>query len=186
MKINHIATVTTQDGANVKPYVQDIPYVARQTFLNDIKAQIYEDFGALDVHMVNANSTNDHLEAAYQPLDEEADDLEFQVTKFIQQLLKLVDIKDEYPTYKRNRISNMAQQTSMVLSASDYLDNETILKHLPFITVDEVQEIIKKKEEEGIQRIQEMMQMQQQTGEPEETEEAEEEEETEDEEELEE
>ena len=179
LKINHIATVTTQDGANVKPYVQDIPYVARQTFLNDIKAQIYEDFGALDVHMVNANSTNDHLEAAYQPLDEEADDLEFQVTKFIQQLLKLVDIKDEYPTYKRNRISNMAQQTAMVLSAADYLDAETILKHLPFITVDEVEEILKRKEEEGIKRIQEMMQMQQPTGE-------EAEEETEDEEELEE
>lgn len=170
LKINHIATVTTQDGANVRPYVQDIPYQARQMFLNDMKAQIYEDFGALDVHQVSANSTNDHLEAAYQPLDEEADDLEFQVTKFIQQLLTLVGIKDEYPTYKRNRISNQAQQTSMVLSAAEYLDPQTVLQHLPFITVDEVEDILKRKEEEQMQRIQQMME-QAQTEETEESEE---------------
>ena len=157
LKINHIATVTTQDGANVRPYVQEIPYQARKMFLDDMKAQIYEDFGGLDVHQVNANSTNDHLEAAYQPLDEEADDLEFQVTKFIQQLLALVGIEDEYPTYKRNRISNQAQQTSMVLSAADYLDEQTVLQHLPFITVDEVEDIMKRKQEEQIQRVQQMM-----------------------------
>ena len=153
LKINHIASVTTQDGANVKPYTQDIPYQARSQFLADIKAQIYADFGALDVHMVNANSTNDHLEAAYQPLDEEADDLEFQVTAFIQQLLKLLGIKDEYPTYKRNRISNQAQQTTMVLSAAEYLDAETVLNHLPFISVDEVQEILDRKQQEAEERM---------------------------------
>lgn len=153
LKINHIATVTTQDGANVKPYTQDIPYNARRAFLEDMKAQIYADFGALDVHMVSANSTNDHLEAAYQPLDEEADDLEYQVSKFIQQLLNLVGIKDEYPTYKRNRISNQSQQTQMVLSAAEYLDGETVLKHLPFITVDEVEEIQRRKQAEDMERM---------------------------------
>ena len=161
LKINHIATVTTQDGANVHPYTQDIPYNARRAFLDDMKAQIYQDFGALDVHMVSANSTNDHLEAAYQPLDEEADDLEFQVTKFIQQLLVLVGIKDEYPTYKRNRISNTAQQTNMVLSAAEYLDAETVLKHLPFITVDEVEEIMKRKQQEDMERMGMLMAQQQ-------------------------
>lgn len=181
LKINHIATVTTQDGANVKPYVQDIPYVARKTFLDDLKAQIYIDFGALDVHTVSAGSTNDHLEAAYQPLDEEADELEFEVTKFIQQLLKLIGIKDEYPTYMRNRISNQAQQTQMVLSAAEYLDTETILNKLPFITVDEVEEILNRKSSEEMERMALMQQMQggaQQTQEGEEEESEEEPEET--------
>ena len=153
LKINHIATVTTQDGANVRPYTQDIPYVARKTFLDDLKAQIYFDFGGLDVHTVSAGSTNDHLEAAYQPLDEEADELEFEVSKFILQLLKLMGINDEYPTYKRNRISNTAQQTQMVLSAAEYLDGETVLKHLPFITVDEVEEIQRRKQAEEMERM---------------------------------
>jgi len=161
LKIQHIATVTSQDGATVKPYAQEIPYQARENFLNAIRSQIYEDFGALDVHQVSANSTNDHLEAAYQPLDEEADDFEYQVSQFILQLLKITGVsEDEYPTYKRNRISNQAQQTTMVLSASDYLDEETVLNKLPFITVDEVQEILKRKEEEQEQKMQMAMQAQ--------------------------
>ena len=153
LKIQHIAAATTQDGASIRPYTQEIPYVARKTFLDDIKAQIYEDFGALDVHQVSANSTNDHLEAAYQPLDEEADDLEFQVTEFIQQLLALIGIEDEAPTYKRNKISNFKEQTDMVLSAANYLDTETILNKLPFITVDEVKEIIERRESEDMARF---------------------------------
>ena len=156
LKINHIATVTTQDGANVRPYTQDIPYQARSAFLADMKAQIYEDFGALDVHQVSANSTNDHLEACYQPLDEEADDLEFQVTNFIQQLLNLIGI-DDYPTYKRNRISNFKEQTDMILASANYLDEETILNKLPFITVDEVQEIMKRKDAENMERFASML-----------------------------
>jgi len=153
LKLNHIAAATTQDGAKVTPYTQDVPYQARKQFLDDLKAQIYEDFGGLDVHQVEAGSTNDHLEAAYQPLDEEADDLEFQVTKFIQQLLELIGITDDYPTYKRNKISNLTEQTEMVMSASEYLDEETILNHLPFISVDEVQEIMKRKDQESMDRF---------------------------------
>lgn len=178
LKINHIAAATTQDGASIRPYTQDIPYNARRAFLEDIKAQIYEDFGALDVHQVSAASTNDHLQAAYQSIDEEADDLEYQVSLFITQLLDLVGIEDDYPTYKRNRIANQKEQTDMVLSAADYLDEETVLKHLPFITVDEVQDILEKKQEETEARLQMIPQM---PAEPpkEEAEESEEEEEAE-------
>lgn len=152
LKIQHIAAVDVTDNTKVTPYAQDIPYQARKIFLDDIKAQIYEDFGALDVHQVQAGSTNDHLEAAYQPLDEEADDLEYEVTQFITQLLALIGI-DDYPTYKRNKISNQSEQTAMVLSASEYLDDETILNKLPFITVDEVQEILKRKQVENENRL---------------------------------
>lgn len=152
MKIQHIVTADTTDGTKIQPYTQNIPYQARKIFLDDLKAQIYEDFGALDVHMVSASSTNDHLEAAYQPLDEETDDLEYNVTEFIQQLLRLIGI-DDYPTYKRNKISNQAQQTAMVLSAADYLDPKTILNHLPFITVDEVEDILEELEKQNEQRF---------------------------------
>lgn len=147
LKIQHIASITTQDGAEVQPYTQDIPYQARDAYLQGIKTQIYEDFGALDVHQVSANSTNDHLEAAYEPMDEEADEFEYEVSAFIYKLLGLLGIEDD-PTYKRNKISNQTEQTQMVLSASDYLDEETVLNKLPFITVDEVEKILKQKDAE--------------------------------------
>lgn len=142
LKIQHIAVADTINSA-VTPYTQEIPYNARKEYLDEIRAGIYEDFGALDVHTVAAGATNDHIDAAYQPMDEEADDFEYQVSEFIEQLLDLLNIEDT-PSFKRNRISNENERTQMVLSAAQYLDDETILQKLPFITVDEVSSILSK------------------------------------------
>lgn len=151
MKINHIVEVPG-DG-DVKPYTQDIPYVARKTYLDDIRAGIYEDFGGLDVHEVHADSTNDHLEAAYQPMDENADDFEYQCIEFIQQILKIAGLEEDTPIFKRNRISNVKEQVDMVIAEAEYLDEETILNKLPNITPDEVQEILKRKDKEDQDRM---------------------------------
>lgn len=151
LKINHIAVADTANS-NVTPYTQEVPYAARKEYLEEIRAGIYEDFGALDVHTVAAGATNDHIDAAYQPMDEEADDFEYQVTEFVQQVLVLAGIED-IPVFKRNRISNEKEQTDMILSASDYLDDETILTKLPFITVDEINKILANKQQEDYDRF---------------------------------
>lgn len=151
LKINHIAAADT-DNAKITPYSQDIPYSSRKEYLDMIRAGLYEDFGGLDVHTVAAGATNDHIDAAYQPLDEEADDFEYQVTEFIHQILKLNNIEDT-PVFKRNRISNQSEQTQMVLSAAQYLDDETVLQKLPFISVDEVVSILAKRDMESESRF---------------------------------
>lgn len=146
LKINHIAVADTENS-KVTPYTQDIPYAARKEYLDEIRAGLYEDFGGLDVHTIAAGATNDHIDAAYQPMDEEADAFEFQIIEFVQQILKFLGIEDT-PIFKRNRISNQKEQTDMVLSASDYLDDETILTKLPFISVDEVPDILARRDQE--------------------------------------
>lgn len=154
LKIQRIAEVGTgEDGAKVTPYTQEIPFAARQAYLNDIRAGIYEDFGALDVHAVNANSTNDHLEAAYQPMDENADDFEYQIIEFVQRLLAVAGLGENTPVFKRNRISNTKEQVEIVLSEAEYLDEETILKKLPNITPDEVKAIIEQRGIEDRERM---------------------------------
>lgn len=146
LKLNHVVKVD-DENSSIVPYTQDIPTNSKLQFLDLIKKGIYEDFGALDVHTISATSTNDHIDAAYQPLDEEADDFELQIIKFISNLLKLIGVNDT-PIFKRNRISNQKEQTDMVLAASEYLDDETVLKKLPFVTIDEVKDILMKKDEE--------------------------------------
>lgn len=149
MRITHFVELGgTDEGAKVTPYTQEVPYQARQQYLDSIRAGIYEDFGGLDVHTVAAGATNDHIDAAYQPMDENADDFEYQIIEFVQQILSLMGIEDT-PIFKRNRISNQTEQTQMVLLAAQYLDEETVLKKLPFITVDEVPEILAKKDAES-------------------------------------
>lgn len=151
LKINHIAKADTENS-KVTPYTQDVPYAARKEYLDEIRSGIYEDFGGLDVHTIAAGATNDHIDAAYQPMDEEADDFEYQIIEFVQQILSLMGIEDT-PIFKRNRISNQKEQTDMILSAADYLDDETILSKLPFISVDEVADILLKKQQDSENRF---------------------------------
>lgn len=152
LKINHIAKVDGSQGSKATPYIQDIPYQARKAYLDDIRAGIYEDFGGLDVHTIAAGATNDHIDAAYQPMDEEADDFEYQACEFIQQILALMGIEDT-PIFKRNRISNEKEQVEMVMLEANYLDDETILSKLPNITPDEVAHILARKDMEDMDKF---------------------------------
>lgn len=158
LKYDHIATADTGsmgvDSASLKPYAQEMPYGAREAYLNNIRNSIYEGFGALDVHSIAASSTNDHIDAAYQPMDEEADDFEYQVIGFVRSILHLMGL-DSIPTFKRNRISNMQEQTDMVISAynAGLLDTQAAVNHLPFVTVDEVDGILQGIGEEQGERL---------------------------------
>ena len=142
IKLNHIAVADTENSP-VTPYTQEIPYQARKAFLDDIRNSLYEDFGDLDVHTVAAGDTNDHIDAAYQPMDEEADDFEYQIITFVRQLLSLLGV-DAVPQFKRNRVSNQKEQTEMVLSAygEGVIDRQTAVEKLSWITVDEVDAIL--------------------------------------------
>lgn len=150
----HIAQIDGDD-VSVTPHTQEIPYKAREALLTRIKGQIYEDFGGLDVHTVAAGATNDHIDAAYQPMDENADDFEYQIIDAIQRLLALqgVDAKDATPQFKRNRVSNQMEQVEMVLLEAPYLDDETILNKLPNISSEEVQDILKKKDADELNKF---------------------------------
>lgn len=153
IKMNHIANIDTSSGGGVRPYVQEVPTSARMAFLNDIRSKIYEDFGGLDVHVISAGATNDHIDAAYQPLDENAADFEHWVGYAIQQLLELQGIEDT-PVFRRSRISNQLEQVQMVLQEAQYLDTGTILRKLPNLTPDEalaVQELKQREDEERMQ-----------------------------------
>lgn len=152
IKFLHMAVVDSETP--VKPYTQEIPTEARTKFLETIQSQIYRDFGVLDVHTVEAGATNDHIDAGYQPMDEEADDFEYQIIEAVQQLLALQGI-DDVPQFKRNRISNQSELTQMIMSAAQYLDGDTVRSKLPFITVDELPRIAAALEKESGGRIRE-------------------------------
>ena len=152
LKFMHIAVVDT-DNSSVTPYTQEVPVVSRQACLAELRSQIYEAFGALDVHTVAAGATNDHIDAAYQPMDEEADDFEYQIIVFIKQILSLIGI-DDTPEFKRNRISNQMEQVQMVMMEAQYLDDETVLSKLPNIYSEEIPDIIARKNMENVGRFQ--------------------------------
>ena len=151
--LQHMAVV---DGENskIEPYTQEIPYNARTECLRQLRNQMYENFGGFDVHAMEASATNDHIEAAYWPMDEEADAFEYQVIRMIRMMLKMMGIED-MPLFNRNKVSNQKEQTDMIISAAQYLDDQTILEKLPWITVDEIDGILARKDGETFGRFEE-------------------------------
>ncbi|MBR4352699.1 MAG: phage portal protein [Bacteroidales bacterium] len=152
--LQHMAVV---DGENIKiePYTQEVPYQARSEALKQLRNQMYENFGGFDVHTVEAGATNDHIEAAYWPMDEEADAFEYQIITFIRMILEMMGI-DAVPVFNRNRVSNQKEQTEMIMLAAQYLDDQTILEKLPWISVDEVDDILARKDGENFSRFEDM------------------------------
>jgi hypothetical protein len=152
IKLNHIANADTQSGGAVRPYTQDIPYNARQAALAELRSGLYEGFGALDVHVISAGATNDHIDAAYQPLDENASDFEHWVSDAIVQLLELQGIEDT-PVFRRNKISNQPEQVSMLVQEAEWLDSGTVVRKMPNLTPEEAEAAIEARRQEDMERM---------------------------------
>ena len=152
LRLAHVAVADT-DNSSVTPYTQEPPYNAREAYLARIASSIYRDFGAFNPETVAAGAvTATQINAAYQPMDEQTDDFEAQTTTFLRQLLSLQGI-DAAPQYKRNRISNQAEQIQSVLQEAQYLDDETMLSLLPNITPDMIPEILARRDAQDNSRF---------------------------------
>lgn len=152
---HHMAVVDTQDGGKVTPYTQEIPYAAREAYLNMLRRDIYSDFGALDVLSISsAAKTATEINAAYQPLDENADDFEYQIIDAVQAMLRLIGVEDT-PQFKRNRIANQLEQVQMLDMEAGMvsLDDETLLNKFPNFTPEEVQEALDRMTEAQASRV---------------------------------
>lgn len=156
LRTKHLATIDADGGVKITPYTQDIPYESRTAYLDRLREGLYEDFGALDVKSISASAkTATEINAAYQPLDENADAYEYQLIEFVRGVLALQGV-DAVPLFKRNRIANVEEETQTVLMAAAYLDDETVLKKLPFITPDEVDGILQRKDKAEQSRVKQL------------------------------
>lgn len=147
------------DGAKAEAHTLTIPVEAREALLSRISDDLYRDFQMLDVtKLQGGQKTATEINAAYQPMDNKVDQFEYCVIDFLQALFKIVGIEDE-PSFTRSKVTNQLEQTQMVLLAANYLDDETILNKLPWLTQEEVAEILKRKAAEDIERSFELPEM---------------------------
>ena len=147
------AATMEDDGARAEAHTIEVPYQARMTALADLRDSLYRDAMALDTDKISAgNVTATAIQASYENLTLKCDGFEDCIFDFINGLLNLIGV-DDAPTFKRSKIINMSEDTQMILQAAQYLDDETILKHLPFLNIDEVDEILKRVDEEELDRM---------------------------------
>ena len=134
LNLYHIAGADTSEGGKITPYTTEIPVTARKALLELLHTRVYEDFGGLDVHCVSADSTNDHLDAAYEPLNQNADDFEAQVKPFIRQICALAGFDNAMPTFNRSKITNTAEQVATVISEAPIIGQDMAIDLLPNLT----------------------------------------------------
>lgn len=150
LKTVKATTLDGDQGVEAEAHTLDVPYQARQTMLELLRKDIYEDFQALDVNTLSAaQKTTQEIQAAYQSQDNKCADFEYFVIDFIQQILELAGI-DDNPTFVWNKVSNQAEQSNMVLMAAQYLTPEAVVKHLPFLTPEEADEIIQQMDDQDM------------------------------------
>lgn len=150
MKTVKAAVVDGDAGAKAEAHTLEVPYQSREVYLNRLEKDIIKDFGGLDIESLQAgNVTATQIKAAYEAIEQKCDELEYCLIEHILTILKFRGIED-YPTFKRSKIANETELTQMILQASTVLDDETIIKKLPFITDTEVDKILERREREDI------------------------------------
>lgn len=141
------------DGVEADAHTLSIPTEAREKMLALLKKDLYDDFQIVNVSELGAgNKTATEIRAAYQPMDDKCGDFEYCIRDFIDRLLQLIGVEDE-PSFQWNRIANQTEETNMVLAAAEYLDEETLLKKLPWLTPEEREEVMKKKSGEELEKF---------------------------------
>lgn len=166
VKVVHAASIDSEGGASAEAHTMNIPYEARRVALEQIKADLYDDFQIINVAALSAGArTATEINAAYQPMDNKVDQFEYCVLDFLNAILELAGI-DNTPSFKRSRIVNQLEETQMVLSAANFLDVESVLNHLPWLTREEREEILERKAEQDMERLAMMAGMPPQEEEP--------------------
>jgi hypothetical protein len=111
-----------------------------------LESDLYKDFQALDVSTLSGGQkTATEIKAAYEPLDRKADLFENCVRRWLNDVLKLAGVDDTF-TFKRVRIENETEETQNVIMAAPLIGDEAAIRHIPWLTPDEVIDILEQRD----------------------------------------
>ena len=150
------AAVMDNEGAKAEAHTIDVPYAAREAVLTRLRADLYEDFMALDTKNIAGGAvTATQIMAAYEPLNNKTDEFEYCVDDFLNGIFVVAGITDEDPTFTRSQIVNAQENVQTLLQAAQYLPEdyvtEKILNYLG--DGDRVENIMQEKDEDDMSRM---------------------------------
>lgn len=129
-RIKELHGAFVDDNATAEPHSINPPIEGREKLLDRLRADLYEDAMALDVkNIANGAVTATQIQASYEPINSKADDLEYQLTEFIEKILNIAGIEDT-PTYTRSKIVNTQEEIDMIIASAQYLNDEYVAKKI--------------------------------------------------------
>ena len=152
-RMKQLHAVVLDRGIEAEAHTVTIPVEASKMLLDYLKDDMYENFMLMNpAKALSGNMTATAIRLSYQQQDDKCSDFEYCIRDFIYKLFDLLGIDDE-PIFSWNRIANQLDETNMVMTAANYLDDETLLNHLPWITPEEVQVVLERRGEADMERL---------------------------------
>ena len=149
------AAIVEDNGAKAESHTIDVPYAARETLLAQLRADMYEDFMALDTkNIANGAVTATQIQAAYEDFSKKADRYEYCVIKFVDEILALAGIDDNV-TFTRSMIVNVNETVTTLLQCAQYLPQDYVTKKILNLLGDgdQYEDIQKQIDEENMERM---------------------------------
>lgn len=144
--------VDTDSGQGADAHTIELPHEARTAYLERLEQDLYRDFQIVNVTSISGGQkTATEIMAAYTPMDAKVDQFEYCVLDFLDAIFALVGVEGS-ATFKRSRVVNQTEETEMVISAAQFLDEEAVLTHLPWLTPEEAEDILKRLDDKNAQR----------------------------------
>ena len=153
MKTVRAATVE-DDGARAESHTMEVPYASREALLSRLRADMYEDYMALDTQMIAGGAiTATQIRASYEPLNSKADNYEYQVRKFVDRIAELAGVDSEY-SFTRSTIVNTSEEVALVLNSADFLPKDYITEKILTLLGDgdKAEEIIRQMDADELER----------------------------------
>lgn len=130
LTVTHVANIDSDEGGDVEAHQIEAPYEASVAGLERLRAQLFDDFMALDTRNIASGAvTATQITAAYEPLNAKTDLFEAQVTRFITALLRLLGIDDK-PTYTRSKMINKAEEIQSLIQAATALPEDYVTRKI--------------------------------------------------------
>lgn len=118
------ASIIEDEGARAEAHTIEVPYNAREAILDRLEKDLYKDYMALNTETIASGATTaTQIRAAYEPMDNKADQYEYCVKDFLQGVLSVIGIED-VPTFTRSKIVNVTEEIETVIAAAQFTDSE--------------------------------------------------------------
>ena len=154
LKTIHAANVE-DTGATAQANSLEAPHEGREALLDRLAKDMYADYMALNIDEIKGGAnTATQIRAAYEPMNNKADQFEYCVVEFLQGILSVAGLEDK-PTFTRSYLVNTTEEISVLLQAAQYLDDEYVTRKILTLLgdADKADEIIANMDEYDYQRI---------------------------------
>lgn len=154
-RLKMVKAAAPAEGQDVTPVEVSIPYEAREKLLDRLEKQLYKDAMIMNPEdIAGSAATATQIKAAYERQNNKADQFEYCVHEFLDNIFAIAGIDNE-ASFTRSLIVNTQEEITTVISAAEYLDSEYVTRKILTLLGDgdQADEVLRRIDAEDQERL---------------------------------